>query len=90
MDKDGRLIIYDEFGNPRSLNNIEMRGPLGDLLRSDAGGGGGGVAMASVAPVVAPTYIMQGGSEVKQITFKSGNSMNGGSLLPYGMTSNYA
>ena len=90
FDADGRLIIYDEFGNPRSLNNIEMRGPLGDLLRSDAGGGGGGVAMASVAPVVAPTYIMQGGSEVKQITFKSGNSMNGGSLLPYGMTSNYA
>ena len=90
FDADGRLIIYDEFGNPRSLNNIEMKGPLGDLLRSDAGGAGGGVAMASVAPVVAPTYIMQGGSEVKQITFKSGNSMNGGSLLPYGMTSNYA
>ena len=90
FDADGRLIIHDEFGNPRSLNNIEMRGPLGDLLRSDAGGAGGGVAMASVAPVVAPTYIMQGGSEVKQITFKSGNSMNGGSLLPYGMTSNYA
>ena len=90
MDKDGKLIIYDEFGNGRLLNNIEMKGSLGDLLRSDAGGGGGGVAMASVAPVVAPTYIMQGGSEVKQITFKSGNSMNGGSLLPYGMTSNYA
>ena len=86
-DKDGRLIIYDEFGNGRSLNNIEMRGPLGDLLRSDAGGAGGGVAVASVSPVVAPTYIMQGGSEVKQITFKNGNGMNDGSLLPYGMTS---
>ena len=90
MDKDGKLIIYDEFGNGRLLNNIEMKGSLGDLLRSDAGGAGGGVAVASVSPVVAPTYIMQGGSEVKQITFKSGNSMNGGSLLPYGMTSNYA
>ena len=64
-----------------------MRGPLGDLLRSDAGGAGGGVAVASVSPVVAPTYIMQGGSEVKQITFKNGNGMNDGSLLPYGMTS---
>jgi len=90
MDADGRLIIYDEFGNPRSLNNIEMKGSLGDLLRSDAGGGGGGVAVASVSPVVAPTYIMQGGSEVKQITFKSGNSMNGGSLIPYGMTGAFA
>jgi hypothetical protein len=90
IDKDGKLIIYDEFGNGRLLNNIEMKGSLGNLLRSDAGGAGGGVAVASVSPVVAPTYIMQGGSEVKQITFKSGNSMNGGSLLPYGMTSNYA
>ena len=90
MDKDGRLIIYDEFGNPRSLNNIEMKGSLGDLLRSDAGGAGGGVAVASVSPVVAPTYIMQGGSEVKQITFKNGNGMNDGSLLPYGMTSAFA
>jgi hypothetical protein len=89
-DADGRLIIYDEFGNGRSLNNIEMRGPLGDLLRSDAGGAGGGVAVASVSPVVAPTYIMQGGSEVKTISFKSGNSMNDGSLLPYGMTGAFA
>ena len=89
-DKDGRLIIYDEFGNGRPLNNIEMRGSLGDLLRSDAGGAGGGVAVASVSPVVAPTYIMQGGSEVKTISFKSGNGMNDGSLLPYGMTSAFA
>lgn len=90
IDKDGKLIIYDEFGNGRLLNNIEMKGSLGDLLRSDAGGAGGGVAVASVSPVVAPTYIMQGGSEVKQITFKSGNGMNDGSLLPYGMTSAFA
>ena len=90
MDKDGKLIIYDEFGNGRLLNNIEMKGSLGDLLRSDAGGAGGGVAVASVSPVVAPTYIMQGGSEVKQITFKNGNGMNDGSLLPYGMTSAFA
>jgi hypothetical protein len=90
IDKDGKLIIYDEFGNGRLLNNIEMKGSLGNLLRSDAGGAGGGVAVASVSPVVAPTYIMQGGSEVKQITFKSGNGMNDGSLLPYGMTSAFA
>jgi hypothetical protein len=90
IDKDGKLIIYDEFGNGRLLNNIEMKGSLGNLLRSDAGGAGGGVAVASVSPVVAPTYIMQGGSEVKQITFKSGNGMNDGSLLPYGMSSAFA
>ena len=91
-NKDGRLIIFDEFGTPRELSNQEQNGPLGKLLKSGFDISGGGMTIIN-APTIAPApvTINNGGSSVKQVSFNGGGGgASGPSLLPYGITGSVA
>lgn len=93
MNSDGRLILYDEFGNPKILTNQEQKGSLGKLLRGevDLSMGGGGTTFIN-APVIAPspTTVTNGGSQVTQIAFSGGAQTGGPSLTIYGLTGSIA
>ena len=90
-DDDGRLILYDAFGNPRILTNQEQNGDMGRLLRGELGlsmGAGGNVIIGGATTIApSPTYITNGGHQVSQVSFSGGGGMGTGTLMPYGLTS---
>jgi hypothetical protein len=90
-DDDGRLILYDAFGNPRILTNQEQNGDMGRLLRGELGlsmGAGGNVIIGGATTIApSPTYITNGGHQVSQVSFSGGGGMGAKTLLPYGITS---
>lgn len=83
----GRLILFDEFGNPRLLTNQQQNGRLGQLLRGelDLAPAGGAVvinAPTNVSPIV---NNVSGGRSVNQISVRSGVGTGFGSADPFGL-----
>ena len=95
VDENGRLILYDAFGNPAAINDIQNNGPLGRMLRGEVDlsmGGAGGSTIVN-APVIAPSpvTVTNGGSQVTQVAFSGGGGSAGGpSLTIYGLTGSIA
>ena len=95
VDENGRLILYDAFGNPAAINDIQNNGPLGRMLRGEVDlsmGGAGGTTIVN-APVIAPSpvTVTNGGSQVTQVAFSGGGGSAGGpSLTIYGLTGSIA
>lgn len=85
--RDGRLIIYDEFGNPHFLTNQEQNGALGALLR-DGTIGSGGVVINNITPVSAPQSfnITEGNKNVAMTKIGSGGGFGGSVMREIGLT----
>ena len=83
----GRLIIYDEFGNPHLLTNAEQNGALGALLR-DGTVGNGGVVINNVTPISAPQNftITEGNKNVAMTKIGSGGGFGGSVMREIGLT----
>ena len=83
----GRLIIYDEFGNPHLLTNAEQNGALGALLR-DGTVGNGGVVINNVTPISAPQSfnITEGNKSVAMTKIGSGGGFGGSVMREIGLT----
>jgi uncharacterized membrane protein len=95
VDENGRLILYDAFGKPTAIDDIQSNGPLGRMLRGEldlSALGGGGTTIVN-APVIAPSpvTVTNGGSQVTQVAFSGGGGSAGGpSLTIYGLTGSIA
>ena len=79
--RDGRLIIYDEFGNPHFLTNQEQNGALGALLRD--GTVSGQVTINNISPVSAPQSfnITEGNKNVAMTKIGGSGGGFGGSVM---------
>jgi hypothetical protein len=86
--RDGRLIIYDEFGNPHFLTNQEQNGALGALLRD--GTVSGSVVINNITPISSPQSfnITEGGKQVAMTNISAGGGGGGnGAMREIGLTS---
>jgi hypothetical protein len=93
VDENGKLILYDAFGNRKVLTNQEQKGSLGKLLRGEVDLSMGGGTTIINAPVIAPSpvTVTNGGSQVTQVAFSGGGGSAGGpSLTIYGLTGSIA
>ena len=86
-EENGRLIIYDEFGNPHFLTNAEQNGALGALLR-DGTVGSGGVVINQITPISAPQSfnITEGNKSVAMTKIGSGGGFGGSVMREIGLT----
>ena len=80
-EENGRLIIYDEFGNPHFLTNAEQNGALGALLRD--GTTSGSVIINNITPISAPQSftITEGNKSVAMTKIGGGGGFGAGSLM---------
>lgn len=87
--ENGRLIIYDEFGNPHLLSSAEQNGPLGALLRDGVVSGSPSITIMGGDTVVAPqTSIREGSPSLVTNQYNGGGGGGGGSgVAAYGLTS---
>jgi hypothetical protein len=85
-EENGRLIIYDEFGNPHFLTNAEQNGALGALLRD--GTTSGSVSINYITPVSAPQSfnITEGNKSVAMTKIGSGGGFGGSVMREIGLT----
>ena len=88
-DSSGRLILFDEFGNPRLLTNQQQNGRLGALLRGELDLASAGGQNIIYSPVInAPASYNIGGDSVVTASYADlgGGGRAGGSVMPYGLT----
>lgn len=89
--QDGRLIIYDEFGNPHLLNNAEQNGALGALLR-DGTVSGSPIIYNNISPVDGRQsfVITEGDKQVAMTNIGGGGGSGGGVMREIGLTNGLA
>lgn len=84
-NENGRLILYDEFGNPHLLTNAEQNGSLGALLSSGAMAGTVNISTTN-NQASAPVSVTNQGSNVSSVAYMGMGTAGAGGVTVYGLT----